>query len=118
MKELTGLSLCGALMLAGCKPEVLARVEPPEQPQCFEVISPGDQRPYNLVKIDKCTGQSWLLVETNLQDADPSQDKKELHAWRWSPLTTNYRRSSALHRLKRESRYAARVPPAKPLFYS
>jgi hypothetical protein len=59
--------------------------EPPSV-ACWEVISSGQGVSTVLVKVNKCTGETWVLVRTMLVPA--KQSAPEQLAWRWRPLAT------------------------------
>ncbi len=68
--------------LSGCI-EITTSEKTQKATACFEVVTPKDS---NTVKIDKCKGESWILVRTTIigNDNKPTGE----YAFRWRPILT------------------------------
>jgi len=54
--------------------------------QCWEVLAPPQAiAPASALKINKCTGETWLLVRTRLSDAK-APDVDGTYTFRWRRL--------------------------------
>ena len=61
------------------------------EPECYVVVSASSGvSPNALVMYNKCTGDSWMLIKVQLQDADPSKNQKAVFTYRWSPITKEW----------------------------
>lgn len=68
-----------------------------EETQCFEVVSAGPNIvPNSFIKINKCTGQSWVLVKTTLPKAKNEVDTP--FTYRWMMLNSEDREPSMVSR--------------------
>jgi hypothetical protein len=53
-------------------------------PSCWEAIPGNGTTPSVFLKINKCTGQTWMLTRLTLSPAKGSSP--ETFTWRWVPL--------------------------------
>jgi hypothetical protein len=52
---------------------------------CWEILSPAQGvSPHSLLKVNKCTGETWILTRTRLSDAKASALAS--YTFRWRPL--------------------------------
>lgn len=55
-------------------------------PGCFAIVSPIQGiAPSSFLKINKCTGGTWILIRVQLPKARPNE--QESYTYRWFPLT-------------------------------
>jgi hypothetical protein len=53
---------------------------------CFDFVSPQQGvTPGSVLKVNRCTGESWMLTRTRLSEAKPGSPGS--YAYRWVPLT-------------------------------
>ncbi len=67
------------LLLTGCLNE--SKIS---QNQCYEIYTSPDLQP---IKLDKCTGETWILVKNNFTDQGKDLNK---FAHRWAPILTDH----------------------------
>ncbi len=61
---------------------------PSSMDTCFSVETPRIEMPPNApLLVNRCTGSTWMLVRTNLNDA--AGKPTGVYTWRWSPLAAN-----------------------------
>jgi hypothetical protein len=53
---------------------------------CFDFVSPQQGvTPGSVLKINRCTGESWMLTRTRL--SEPKPNSPGTYAYRWVPLS-------------------------------
>jgi hypothetical protein len=83
------LGLAATLLVAGCGPLVETKAE--AEPQCFFVVAPtANTLPPIPILLNKCTGETWIVIRQLIKNADPAKGEKEEWAWRWAPLQKNF----------------------------
>ena len=75
---LTGMTV--ALVTVGCGPLTEAKEEP----------ASTNIAPLSPILLNKCTGESWMLIKVLIKEADPTKDQKQLFTWRWAPISKEY----------------------------
>lgn len=68
------------LALAGCD-EINVTTKSENPKECFAITANDGKQPFSHVLLDKCTGQSWLLVRMKFGD-DPSDG----YTYQWLSL--------------------------------
>jgi hypothetical protein len=75
--------LLGAIFVCSVLHSATAEESPKEA--CWEIVSgTKDAAPYTALLLNKCTGNTWLLIRTGL--ADKQGKPTDSWIWRWSPI--------------------------------
>jgi hypothetical protein len=70
-------------LIVGSAGEALAQA-PASQATCFDVLMPpSDSQPAGAILLNRCSGQTWILVRTYQPHA------RGIPAYRWSPVASD-----------------------------
>jgi hypothetical protein len=74
-------------------PAALAHAQAPS-PLCWEVVPSGQGTlPTVFLKVNKCTGETWVLIRTPVKADNP-----QAFTWRWFPLSNDSQGEPILNR--------------------